>query len=386
MKPLDSAIVTKADPKSRTASAYSRFAFALIAFTLAPLLLLGAFVIAVDPYYAFGSPSRAGFNAVRPLYEPHVLVAKPYQVLRLQPSAVALGSSRVEVGIDPRHGGWSSDSVFNFGLPSSTSYAVMLAFLHAQKLGKPLKQAVAGLDFFAFNINYSLSAELGEQRFVGGIGEFAAFLDETLSDRRKHMHEAAPEPEAAPAALPDTAPVRPPLPQPPVAAVTASWADDFNSEEFYLAVNQDVAAAVARKDFKSGRQHWELIGRAEHRQAAIPADWQEAEYLAVNQDVAIAVSERRFLNGYHHYLAVGLTEGRLGGFRPKGWSETRYLAVNPDVAAAVASGMFLSGYHHYAAAGRLEGRLGAFPVKDWNETEYLALNQDVAFEVARGLS
>ena len=91
---------------------------------------------------------------MRPYYEPHVLVAKPYQVRRQRPSAVALGSSRVEVGIDPRHPGWTDTNVFNFALPSSNSYAVMLAFLHAQKVGAPLKQAVVGLDFFAYNINF----------------------------------------------------------------------------------------------------------------------------------------------------------------------------------------------------------------------------------------
>ena len=91
---------------------------------------------------------------MRPYYEPHVLAAKPYQVRRQRPSAVALGSSRVEVGIDPRHRGWTDTNVFNFALPSSNSYAVMLAFLHAQKVGAPLKQAVVGLDFFAYNINF----------------------------------------------------------------------------------------------------------------------------------------------------------------------------------------------------------------------------------------
>ena len=125
-----------------------------------PHWLLAAFVIAVDPYYVFGSPKWRGFNAVRPYYEPHVLVAKPYQVRRQQPSAVALGSSRVEVGIDPRHGGWTDTNVFNFALPSSNSYAVMLAFLHAQKVGAPLKQAVVGLDFFAYNINFPLSLQI----------------------------------------------------------------------------------------------------------------------------------------------------------------------------------------------------------------------------------
>src|SRR5262245_52067296 len=108
---------TDADLCLRASRNFRRFAIALGAFAIVPPLVVAAFVIAVDPYYVFGLPSWSGFNAVRPYYERHVLVAKPYQVRRLRPAAVALGSSRVEVGIDPRHGGWIDRAVFNFALP-----------------------------------------------------------------------------------------------------------------------------------------------------------------------------------------------------------------------------------------------------------------------------
>ena len=175
------AIVATSNHETRAGTTFRAFALALAAFLALPPLALAAFVIAVDPYYVFGSPNWRGFNDVRPYYEPHVLVAKPYQVRRQQPSAVALGSSRVEVGIDPRHGGWTDTNVFNFALPSSNSYAVMLAFLHAQKVGAPLKQAVVGLDFFAYNINFPLASDLSEQRFADGIaGELRHFWREYL--------------------------------------------------------------------------------------------------------------------------------------------------------------------------------------------------------------
>src|SRR3954466_5926047 len=87
-----------AEHGSRTTARFKHFVFALAAFAALVPLLLAAFVIAVDPYNVFGSPSLRGFNNVRPYYEPRVLVAKPYQVQRQRPSAVALGSSRVEVG------------------------------------------------------------------------------------------------------------------------------------------------------------------------------------------------------------------------------------------------------------------------------------------------
>ena len=408
MSPLTFAIVATSDRNSRTSSAFRRFALALVAFPALPSLALAAFVIAVDPYYVFGSPSLRGFNAVRPYYEPHVLIAKPYQVRRQRPSAVALGSSRVEVGIDPRHPGWTDTNVFNFALPSSNSYAVMLAFLHAQKVGAPLKQAVVGLDFFAYNINFPFAPDFVRATICRGIdNEFAAFLEGVLADRQQTSRGAAPHA--------------------PVPAAPQNW-----NEALYLAINPDVAAAIVRKEFKSGREHWELAGQAEHRAGAtVPAEWDEAGYLWIHPDVAAEVARGTFVSGYHHYLAAGRVEGRFGGFPTSDWNEALYLAVNPDVAAAIArkefkSGRehwelagraehrrgasvptdwdeagylqvhpdvanaivrrdFLSGYHHYLAAGRSEQRLGGFPSADWDEAGYLAANPDVRIRIALGL-
>jgi hypothetical protein len=327
-----------ADRSPRTAHGFRRFAFALAAFAALPSLLLAAFVVTVDPYYVFDSPSWRGFNTVRPYYESHVLAAKPYQVWRQRPAAVALGSSRVEVGIDPRHGGWVDTNVFNFALPSSNSYAVMLAFVHAQRISAPLRQAVVGLDFFAYNMNFPPAPDLIEQRFTQGISEeFNNFLNEIHPERQERRH-------AVKVGI-------------PASAATSDW-----DEALYLAVNGDVAAAVARGEFRSGREHYELAGRAERREGtAVPADWDEDGYLQVHPDVANQVSPGSFVSGYHHYLAAGRREGRLGGLQPAEWNEADYLAANPDARARVALGIYRSGYLHYAAIGKRQGRLGGFP-------------------------
>ena len=121
-----------------------------------------------------------------------------------------------------------------------------------------------------------------------------------------------PSPTAPSSTAAPSAPVAPPAPNPPAAAAAPTW-----NEALYLAVNADVAAAVARKEFKSGREHYDLAGRAERRQGGfVPGDWNEGEYLRMNQDVAAAVSSGSFVSGYHHYLAAGRTEGRRGGFPP----------------------------------------------------------------------
>ena len=102
-------------------------------------------------------------------------------------------------------------------------------------------------------------------------------------------------------------------------------------------------------------------------QAAAPAQlvqpppFDEKLYLAVNPDVAAAIGRREFRTGREHYLLAGRAEKRGGAFVPPEWDEADYLKRNPDVAAAVTSGMFISGYHHYLAAGKREKRLGGFP-------------------------
>lgn len=255
------------------------------------------------------------------------------------------------MGIDPRHHGWVDRNAFKFAEPSSNSYAVMVAFLHAQKVGMPLKQAVVGLDFFAFNINFPLGAGFSEQRFAHGISEeFAEFLDEIHPNRRERRNRIAP-----------------------VSAATG-W-----NEALYLAVNADVASAVAGGTFKSGREHYELAGRAEHRGgASVPEDWDEQSYLQVHPDVAGAVAKDTFLSGYHHYLVAARREGRLGGFRPADWNDDRYLAANPDARIRVALGVYRSGYLHYAGVGKRQGRVGGFPAASPMEAlrvRWPALNQ-----------
>src|SRR5262245_2535091 len=55
---------------------------------------------------------------------------------------------------------------------------------------------------------------------------------------------------SAPAPVPAPSPsVAAPAPSPPAVAPAPSW-----NEALYLAINADVAAAVARREFKSGRE------------------------------------------------------------------------------------------------------------------------------------
>ena len=80
----------------------------------------------------------------------------------------------------------------------------------------------------------------------------------------------------------------------------------------------------------------------------------ELTYLARNPDVADAVSKGAFMTGRHHYLWVGIVEGRQVGERA--FEEIAYLLANPDVKKEVDEGGIESGKAHWESHGWLEGR------------------------------
>ncbi|SFI02032.1 hypothetical protein [Bradyrhizobium sp. cf659] len=402
MSAFVSATSKAVDPASSIGSSFRRFTVGFIGFVAIPPFALSALIVLVDPYYVFGTPDIPGINVVRPRYESHVPAVKPYQVRRIKPDAVILGSSRAEVALDPQHPGWADKNVFNFGLPSATSYEVMLAFLHAQSVA-PLKQAVIGLDFFGFNIFFPRDQAYLEGRFSGdGVQAFADFLTGELAKRRP---EGAGKPSASVATpVPGEVTRREAQPALPTEAATDPACKDADREKctqaeiaegspptdwdeaLYLRLYPDVAAEVRRGTFVSGYHHYLAAGRTEGRQSgAAPPGWNEAQYLRIHPDVAAEVRRGTFVSGYHHYLAAGRAEGRQDGTPPPGWSEELYLRVNHDVRNEVARGTFISGYHHYLAAGKVEGREGGFTPKSWSETRYLQVNRDVEYQISQGL-
>ena len=399
VSPFVPATSKAADFPSPTSSSFRRFAVGLIAFVAIPPLALAALVVLVDPYYVFGTPNIPGINVVRPFYENHVPAVKPYQVRQIKPDAVILGSSRAEVALDPQHPGWAGKNVFNFGLPSATSYEVMLAFLHAQSSGS-LKQAVVGLDFFGFNIFFPRDQEYLEARFSGnGVQDFADFLTAELAKRRPD-DGSKPYPPFAPPAPEARKEVSPAALEEAAADAVCKDADRENctrnglaesgppanwNEALYLRLHPDVAAAVQRHVFTSGYQHYLAAGHAEGRQSGTPPrDWNDAQYLRIYPDVAAEVRRGTFISGYHHYLAAGRAEGRQSGTPPPGWNDAQYLRIYSDAAAEVRRGTFISGYHHYLVAGRAEGRQDGTPPRDWDEERYLRVNPNVQKEIARG--
>ena len=136
----------------------------------------------------------------------------------------------------------------------------------------------------------------------------------------------------------------------------------FN-EAFYLANNADVAEAVARGEFASGEEHYNLFGDAEQRDPN--AFFDVNFYLASNPDVVSALQTGGLTTTLQHYEEFGASELRPNVPDPNLFFDAGfYLAENPDVAQAIADGSFGnpnepegSAFGHFALLGAAEGRL-----------------------------
>ncbi|UYF98750.1 cadherin-like domain-containing protein [Halomonas sp. GD1P12] len=147
-------------------------------------------------------------------------------------------------------------------------------------------------------------------------------------------------------------------------------------EALYLSRNDDVAQAVVRGEYASGREHFDRFGVFEGRSSASDADtanmaFDEAFYLAHNLDVAAAVAQGVFTSAFEHYARFGEQEGRNPNVL---FDERAYRAANVDVDAAIEQGLFESAYMHYRLAGESEGRT---PSSWFDLAAYKEANADV---------
>jgi hypothetical protein len=122
-------------------------------------------------------------------------------------------------------------------------------------------------------------------------------------------------------------------PPPPSPFATRTEADMFN-EALYLALNPDVAEAVAQGVFPDGRSHWLAAGRAEAEQGMRPSITADALYAgmpAPGADAAVDASN---------------------------FDAESYFLLYPDVRQAMGSSPEAA-LHHWVHHGRFEGRVGA---------------------------
>lgn len=121
----------------------------LVIITVSSMLIL--FNILMDPYLIFGVRRVIGFNARKPAVENQLFLMKAYDVLRVYPSTLILGSSSVGIGINSESPVWPDEMrpVYNLGVPDGRPLESYRFLQHAMIRHHP-KMIVLGLGFRDF--------------------------------------------------------------------------------------------------------------------------------------------------------------------------------------------------------------------------------------------
>ena len=137
----------------------SRYIFFLVSTALLLLVAAGVFNAVVDPYGMYRLFEREGFNVSKPAIHQRVRLLKAYEVRRLRPESIVLGTSRVHLGISPQHATWASlyGHRYNLAFDGATTKEMYAYLKHAHAAGR-LEHVMLGLD------TYHLSATPGSTR------------------------------------------------------------------------------------------------------------------------------------------------------------------------------------------------------------------------------
>ncbi len=119
---------------------------------LAALLLVGgvaAFNAVVDPYGMYRLFEVKGFNMHKPAIYNRVRLMKAFDIRRVRPDAIVLGTSRSHVAMRMSHRGWDpiAKKRYNLAFDGATTKE-MYFYLRFTQAVHPLKQVVLGLDTY----------------------------------------------------------------------------------------------------------------------------------------------------------------------------------------------------------------------------------------------
>ena len=149
------------------ATKYRRFKLIFFAVSFLPLVSALAFNLIIDPYGVFAFPELKGINDLKPEKERTGRIYKSFDIRRIKPSVILLGSSRVEDGLNPQYSALVNNSaggVYNSGFQAGNTYEILRYLEHAINQQPELQQVVIGLDFFMFNQFLTNQSTFDEKR------------------------------------------------------------------------------------------------------------------------------------------------------------------------------------------------------------------------------
>ena len=116
----------------------------LAAISVMAMLVL-CFTLAVDPYGIVGTRTFAGWTNRKVAGVDWARFSKPYLLAKVAPQTLVLGSSVVDVGIDPDSAAWpaSSRPVFNLGIPGASPLEQLRFLRNALTVSQPRRLFIA---------------------------------------------------------------------------------------------------------------------------------------------------------------------------------------------------------------------------------------------------
>jgi hypothetical protein len=129
-----------------------RFSLIAIASAMALCGLTIAFNLVVDPYGFYRPFESVLGDRARPAIYQRQRLAKAYDLRRIKPLAIVLGTSRSHIALRMTHPGWGVplEDRYNSAFDGATTREMYAYLMHAQAI-RPLRQVVLGLDTWHLN-------------------------------------------------------------------------------------------------------------------------------------------------------------------------------------------------------------------------------------------
>lgn len=145
-------------------SGFAYFRMCLVTLCLGGLLVAGLNFV-VDPYGLFDVVEIGGVNVQKPARDGSRTI-KSLQIRQQRYDVVVLGSSRVQLGIDPASPAFDGARVFNLGLVDISMYEVEGVVRYLLQHQSP-RTVVIGVDLISFNGNHTVNEDYAESGFNG---------------------------------------------------------------------------------------------------------------------------------------------------------------------------------------------------------------------------
>lgn len=168
------------------AKKYVRFVMIV---TCLGVAIVAGFNIYADPYWLW-QEKPVWIEGRNPVLSRKMRFAKALQVIRRQPEVVVIGSSRVQVGIDPAV---TNVNMYNLGIESLRSFE-MRAYVEHILRWTAAEHIIIGLDFLAFlepspdqPFRAGFAPDLGSYQFLVNGFSIALFSRTALEDSRSAL-------------------------------------------------------------------------------------------------------------------------------------------------------------------------------------------------------